>query len=170
MGILFIQQQLPKVLMGWWHTPQHLLWLTGGIHWLESTFIFLELRAKFNLRVSVLAEMCPGCVTPVSQGHWDCAVFLCSIPAPLTAPLLPWAQMCSFSSRCIAALGKSLIGAEGDFCFSRQNTRNVEPWTDRSKCSPCIHFPHLQLMALPNFPAPGALLPNKAALHSVSKC
>lgn len=143
---LFIQQHQPKVLMGWWHTPQHLLQLTEGLQWLESTFVFLEQRAKFNLYMSVLAEMYPGCVTPVSQGHWDCALLPCSIPAPLTAPLLPWAQMCSFSSRCIAALGKSLIGADADFCFSGQNARNVEPWTDRSKCS--LPFPHLQLMAL----------------------
>lgn len=177
-GILFIQQHLPKVSMGWWHTPQQLYqphW-GGPVAWIHFSFPWTKGQIQL-VCVSSGRDVPWACKPrrcPVSLGHWDCALFPCSIPAPLPAPLLPWAQMCSFSSRCIAALGKSLIGADADFCFSRQNARDAGALGRQEEVLPPYTLSPVSswwlCRHLPNFPVPGALLPNKATFHSASEC
>lgn len=172
MGILFIQQHLAKVLAGWWHTPQ--CW---GAQWLESTSVFLEQRAKFNLHVSVLAELYPECVTPgevlflraigtvlcshaASQLHTLLHFYLehrCAL-SPADA-LLPWANH---------LLEQMLI-----FVFQGKMHAMWSPGQTGGSAPPVHTFPISSWWLcrhLPNIPVPGALLPNKAAFHSASQC
>lgn len=113
----------------------------GGIHCLESTLVFLEQRAKLKVCVSALAELDPGHGTPGEVVFARAALILCSISAPLTAPLLPWHRCALSPADALQPWASHLLEQMLIFVFQGKMHAMLEPWTDGRKGSPLHTFP-----------------------------
>lgn len=178
MRILFIQQHLPKVLMGRWYTPQHLYQLTGGGPGTWINFYFPWTKGQIQPVCVSSCRAVAGCVTPGDvlfpeplglcsapvqhPSSTDCSTFTLSTDVLLLQQMHCCPGQITYWSRCWFLFFK----AKCTQCAALDSQQELlPPYTHTFPISSwwlCRH--------LPSFPVPGALLPSKAAFHSASEC
>lgn len=124
MRILFIQQHLPKVLMGWWHT-QHLYQLTGGglVAWIHFCFPWTK------------GQIQPVCVSSCRDVPW---VWNSCFPGPLGPCSVP-VQHPSSSDCSTFTLSTDVLFLQQMHCSPGQITYWSRCWFlfFKAKCMHC---------------------------------